>query len=229
MRKEGYDNYCSRIIYEQEELEKYLTCKLLRAKRAEFFGEKLALEPLNLLYPFKLSVKNTQNKKSRTTNRNFKEGLLNSRTFQGQIHFQGLFKENPKFKDFSRTVGTLELHIAIHSRLLYSETIVHFIGQDELHIAIPSRLLYSETTVHFTGQDKLHMAIPFKLLYSETTVHFIGQDDLHIVIPSKLLCILITTVHTTKKICDLIQLNYINCTVYWSHTNHFIQSFHLDT
>ena len=53
---------------------------------------------------FKLSVQNTQNEKSRTTNWNFKEGPLNSRTFQGQIHFQGLFKENPKFKDFSRTV-----------------------------------------------------------------------------------------------------------------------------
>ena len=33
-----------------------------------FLGGKLALVPLNLLYPFKLSVKNTQNKKSRTTN-----------------------------------------------------------------------------------------------------------------------------------------------------------------
>ena len=60
-----YDNNCAIIIYEQEELEKNLTCKLLRAK---FFGEKLALLPLNLLYPFKLSVQNTQNKKSRTTN-----------------------------------------------------------------------------------------------------------------------------------------------------------------
>ena len=68
MGNEGYDNNCSIIIYEQEELEKYLTCKLLRAKRAEFFWEKLALVPLNLLYPFKLSVQNTQNKKSRTTN-----------------------------------------------------------------------------------------------------------------------------------------------------------------
>ena len=65
---EGYDNNFSIIIYEQEELEKYLTCKLLRAKRAKFFCEKLALVPLNLLYPFKLSVQNTQNKKSRTTN-----------------------------------------------------------------------------------------------------------------------------------------------------------------
>ena len=65
---EGYDNNCSVIIYEQEELEKYLTCKLLRAKGATFFGGKLALVPLNLLYPFKLSVQNTQNKKSRTTN-----------------------------------------------------------------------------------------------------------------------------------------------------------------
>ena len=58
-------------LYEQEELEKYLICKLLREKRAEFLGEKLALVPLNLailLYPFKLSVQNTQNKKSRTTN-----------------------------------------------------------------------------------------------------------------------------------------------------------------
>ena len=88
---------------------KYLACKLLQAKRAEFFWEKLALVPLNLLYPIKLSVWNTQNKKSRTTNWNFKEGTLNSRTFQGQIHFQGLFKENPKFKDFSRTVGTLAM------------------------------------------------------------------------------------------------------------------------
>ena len=79
----------------------------MRAKRAKFLGERLALVPLNLLYPFKLSVQNTQNKKSRTTNWNFKEGPLNSRTFQGQIHFQGLFKEIPKFKDFSRTVGTL--------------------------------------------------------------------------------------------------------------------------
>ena len=55
------------IIYEQEELEKYLTYKLLRAKRAEIFWKKLALVPLNLLYPFKLSVQNTQNKKSRST------------------------------------------------------------------------------------------------------------------------------------------------------------------
>ena len=31
-------------------------------------GGELALVPLNLLYPFKLSVQNTQNKKSRTTN-----------------------------------------------------------------------------------------------------------------------------------------------------------------
>ena len=45
------------------------TCNLLRAKRAVFFGGGgLALVPLNLLYPFKLSVQNTQNKKSRTTN-----------------------------------------------------------------------------------------------------------------------------------------------------------------
>ena len=105
--KEGYDNNCSRIIYEQEKQEKYLTCKLLRAKRAEFFGGKLALVPVYLLYPSKLSVQNTQNKKSRTVKWNFKVDPLNSRTFQGQIHFQGLFKENPKFKDFSRTVGTL--------------------------------------------------------------------------------------------------------------------------
>ena len=65
---EGYDNNCSIIIYEQQELEKHLTCKLMRAKRANFLGGKLALVPLNLLYPFKLSVQNTQNKKSRTTN-----------------------------------------------------------------------------------------------------------------------------------------------------------------
>ena len=33
-----------------------------------FFGKKLALVPLNLLYPFKLSIQNTHNKNSRTTN-----------------------------------------------------------------------------------------------------------------------------------------------------------------
>ena len=51
-------------------------------KRAEFCL-KLALVPFNSLYPFKLSVQNTQNKK-------FKDR---------QIKFQG---RTPKFKDFSR-------------------------------------------------------------------------------------------------------------------------------
>ena len=64
----------------------------------------MTLVPLNLLYPSKLSEQEIK-----TTNWNFKEGPLNSRTFQGQIDFQGLLKENPKFKDFSRTVGTLDL------------------------------------------------------------------------------------------------------------------------
>ena len=92
------------------------------SEASQIFLGKLALVPLNLLYPFKLSVQNTQNKKSRTTNYNFKEGPLNSRTFQGQIHFHGLFKENPKFKDFSRTMGTLlEVfrYISRHSRVVF--------------------------------------------------------------------------------------------------------------
>ena len=84
MGKEGYDNNCSIIIYEQEELEKYLTCKLLRAKRAEFLGKKFTLVPLNLLYPFKLSVQ-------KYTEQEFKDY---------QLKFQG---RSPKFKDFSRT------------------------------------------------------------------------------------------------------------------------------
>ena len=66
--KEGYDNNCSRIIYEQKELENIELLSCCERSEPNFFGGKLALEPLNLLYPFKLSVKNTQNKKSRTTN-----------------------------------------------------------------------------------------------------------------------------------------------------------------
>ena len=92
MGKEGYDNNCSRIIYEQEELEKYLTCKLLRAKRAEFFGEKLAFVPLNLLHH-----SNFQFKIHRIRNQGLP--IENSRKVP---QIQELFKDKFIFKDFSR-------------------------------------------------------------------------------------------------------------------------------
>ena len=91
------------IMYEQEDLKKYFTCKLRRAKRAEvFFFLNWPLYPSN----FQFKIHRTRN--SRTANLNFKEGHPISRTFQGQIHFQGVLKENPKLKEFSRTVGTLD-------------------------------------------------------------------------------------------------------------------------
>ena len=70
-----------------------------------------------LLYPlifcihsnFQFKIHRTRN--SRTDNLNFKEGHLNSRTLQGQTHFQGVFKKNQKFKEYSRTVGTLPILI----------------------------------------------------------------------------------------------------------------------
>ena len=69
-----------------------------------------------LLYPlircmhsnFQFKIHKTKN--SMTANLNFKEGHLNSRTFQGQIHFQGVFRETPKiqgvFKDCGNPVFT---------------------------------------------------------------------------------------------------------------------------
>ena len=118
--KEGYDNNCSRIKYEQEELEKYLICKQRRAERAEcffvflfflfFFFEKLALVPINSPYPFKLSVQNTQNKKFKDYQfkfqgrspkcKDFSRTNSFSRSFQGKPKIQGVFKDcgNPELK-----------------------------------------------------------------------------------------------------------------------------------
>ena len=47
-----------------------------------------------------------------------------SRTFEVHVHFQGLFKENPKFKDFSRTVGTLEAWIPVPAKYQFSVWII---------------------------------------------------------------------------------------------------------
>ena len=57
---------------------------------------------------FQFKMHRTKN--SRTAHLNLKEGHLNSRTFQRQIHFQGVFKENRKFKEFSRTLYRYEEH-----------------------------------------------------------------------------------------------------------------------
>ena len=71
-------------IYEQEQLEKYLTCKLLQAKRAEFFGEKIG----SCTSSFAVSI---QIFSSKYTEQEIKDY---------QLKFQG---RSPQFKDFSRT------------------------------------------------------------------------------------------------------------------------------
>ena len=70
-----------RIIYEQEQLENFLVCKLLQAKPADFFL-KLVLVPL--ICCLHSNFQNTQNKI-------FKDYKLQ---FKGR---------SPKFKDFSTT------------------------------------------------------------------------------------------------------------------------------
>ena len=83
-------------------MEKYSTCKLLRAKRAEFFGEKLALVLLIccILQTFSLKYREQEIKdyqlKFQGRSPKFKDFSRTnsfSRTFQGKPKIQGLFKD----------------------------------------------------------------------------------------------------------------------------------------
>ena len=81
------------IVLPNKYLSIYLSIYLLWAKRAKFFFEKLALVPLNSLYPFKLSVQNTHSKKI--------QGLP-IEISRKVTSIQGLFKDKFILKEFSR-------------------------------------------------------------------------------------------------------------------------------
>ena len=102
------------LYNEQEELKKkhFVSC----GKRREpifCLLKNWLLYPLIRCIHSNFQFKILRTNSSRAANLVFNEGHLYSRTFQRQIHFQGVFKENPKFKEFSGTVRTLEFRIGL--------------------------------------------------------------------------------------------------------------------
>ena len=83
MGKEWYDNNCSRMKHEQEELEKIINFLAAMSKAIwNFLKNWLLYHLIRCIHSnFQFKIHRTRN--SRTANLNFKEGPLNSRRFQG--------------------------------------------------------------------------------------------------------------------------------------------------
>ena len=92
--KEGYNNKCFRILLSTRDWKKNIEITSC-CKRSELkILRNGHFSPLIRCFHSTFQFKIHRTRNSRTTNWNFKEGHLNSRTFQGKFHF----------KEFSRRI-----------------------------------------------------------------------------------------------------------------------------